>query len=133
MECKGYRFSPAEHLKGETRTSALFEKGKSFIEFPLRVVYRVEDAPSDAKVKVLFSAPKRYRRHAVDRNLLKRRMREAYRLNKHILTDAQDFPHDKALHVAFIWTSDTEQPTTLIMQKMQTLLKRICEKRQQKH
>ena len=54
-------------------------------------------------------------------------------MNKHILTDAQDIPHDKALHVAFIWTSDTEQPTSLIMQKMQTLLRRIGEKQQQMH
>ena len=81
----------------------------------------------------MVSVSKRKFKHAVDRNRAKRQMREAYRLSKHILTDAQDIPHDKALHVAFIWTSDTEQPTSLIMQKMQTLLRRIGEKQQQRY
>ena len=128
MECKGYRFSPAEHLKGETRTSALFEKGKSFIEFPLRVEYRVEDAPSDAKVKVLFSAPKRYRRYAVDRNLMKRRMREAYRLNKKVLYDSVPYTWGKTLCVAFRYVSDSNIDYSVVDSKMRKALSKLSER-----
>ena len=128
MECKGYRFSPAEHLKGETRTSALFEKGKSFIELPLSVVCLVEEPPPDAKVKVLFSAPKRYRRHAVDRNLIKRRIREAYRLNKKVLYDSVPYTWGKTLCVAFRYVSDSNIDYSVVDSKMRKALSKLSER-----
>ena len=128
MECKGYRFSPEEHLKGETRTSALFEKGNSFIEFPFRVVYNMEDGRTDAPVKLLFSAPKRYRRHAVDRNLMKRRMREAYRLNKKALYDHIPDAWDKTLCVAFRYVADSNIDYRTVEHKMKKALNKLSER-----
>ena len=130
-----YGFPKREHLVLKRDIDALFTAGgHSLAAYPVRAIWRLAPSAGDgARVKVMVSVSKRKFKHAVDRNRAKRQMREAYRLSKHILTDAQDIPHDKALHVAFIWTSDTEQPTSLIMQKMQTLLRRIGEKQQQRY
>ena len=130
-----YGFPKAEHITLKRDIEAIFAAGThSTAAFPLRAVWHSTEWDGHSpRVKVMVSVSKRKFKHAVDRNRAKRQMREAYRLNKHILTDAQDIPHDKALHVAFIWTSDTEQPTSLIMQKTQTLLRRNSEKQQQRH
>lgn len=72
----------AERLCSITEIDALFAQGKSLFEFPLKIIYRVSDQPDDVPVKVVFAVPKKRFKHAVDRNLIKRRMREAYRLNK---------------------------------------------------
>ena len=130
-----YGFPKAEHITLKRDIEAIFAAGThSTAAFPLRAVWHSTEWDGHSpRVKVMVSVSKRKFKHAVDRNRAKRQMREAYRLSKHILTDAQDIPHDKALHVAFIWTSDTEQPTSLIMQKLQRLLRRIGEKQQQRY
>ncbi|MDR3218405.1 MAG: ribonuclease P protein component [Dysgonamonadaceae bacterium] len=80
-------------LKKEERISAqkeidlLFEKGASFVSFPLRVVYLVEKPLSGASVAILVSVPKRKFKRAVKRNRIKRLVKEAYRRNKHPLVN----------------------------------------------
>lgn len=79
------------HLCGETTIAQLYREGHAFLVFPLRVVYRVDkSADNEARpaVKVLFSAPKKRFKHAVDRNRCKRLMRESYRLKQNILLEA---------------------------------------------
>ncbi|MFB2117660.1 ribonuclease P protein component [Parapedobacter sp. 2B3] len=73
-------FSKEERLCSKRLIDDLFHKGSSFFIYPYRVVFmQVEGAPT---VQVLLSASKRRFRHAVHRNLLKRRMRESYRQQK---------------------------------------------------
>jgi ribonuclease P protein component len=78
-------FSKAERLCSKKAIAELFEKGSSFFCFPLQVVWL--ESPSDIPfpAQVSFSVTKKDFRHAVTRNLIKRRMKEAYRKNKQVL------------------------------------------------
>ncbi len=79
-------FPKAEKLCGQLRIASLYKEGKRFVVYPLRVTFRrMENAPQPPKV--LVWAPKSLFKHAVDRNLLRRRMREAYRLQAQPLRD----------------------------------------------
>ena len=79
-----FTFSKDEKLKSKKAFEKLFSEGKSFSQYPLRIVYREVKAEHH---KIAISVPKKNFKHAVDRNLYKRRIREAYRLNKSILLD----------------------------------------------
>jgi ribonuclease P protein component len=73
-----------ERLKSAKAIGQLFKGGNSYVAYPLRVVWmpQTEPLPDASAVQVMFAAPKRSFKTAVLRNLLKRRMREAYRLHK---------------------------------------------------
>lgn len=67
---------------------ALFEQGCSFSVKPVKCYYRVVallDEDRGEGVKLMVSAPKRYLKRAVHRNFMKRRLREAFRLNRELL------------------------------------------------
>ena len=79
-----------ERLCGRSATSELFKVNNGLFRYPFRCVWTLSDCGSESPlnsggVKVLFSVPKKRVRRANKRNLLKRRMRESYRLNKHEL------------------------------------------------
>ena len=79
-------FPKSERLCGQLRIAALYKSGKRFTAFPIRVTYaKIPD--SNDPPKVLIWAPKSLFKHAVDRNRLRRLMREAYRLNAQPLRD----------------------------------------------
>ena len=79
------KFTKAERLSSKKEITALFNEGKSFAISHIRVVYRFLPKQEERSNAILVSVPKKYFKHAVDRNLLKRRIREAYRLNKELL------------------------------------------------
>lgn len=80
-----HRFLPAERLKSRKVIAGLFQGGHAFLAYPLRVVWMYSETPGAAPVQVAVSVSKRTFKTAVQRNLLKRRIREAYRLQKHEL------------------------------------------------
>jgi ribonuclease P protein component len=79
---KIYTFTKEERLCNKKLIDELFRNGSSFLVYPFKVSWLVAAEPQLCPAQVLFSVPKKRYKHAVDRNLLKRRMREAYRLNK---------------------------------------------------
>ncbi|SFW29328.1 ribonuclease P protein component [Sinomicrobium oceani] len=81
------RFSKAEKLKSKKLIGKLFSEGKSVSRFPLRLVYVKTELPGATGVQVAVSVSKRRFRKAVDRNRIKRLLRETYRLNKQGVTD----------------------------------------------
>lgn len=85
-----YTFPKEEHLCSKRSIALLFSKGSSFNLYPLRFVYLTPQDMPPAQTQVLISVSKRYFKRATDRNRLKRQMREAYRLNKYLLTQNQE-------------------------------------------
>ena len=82
-----HTFHKEERLKSRKSIEALFRSGKTMGSPPFRVYYRlVDDLPYPARMTV--AVPKRMMKHAVDRNLVKRRTREAYRQHKEQLYEA---------------------------------------------
>ena len=87
---------------------ALFQSGnsKSVVAFPLRVVYLyTERAEGEEPAQVLVSVSKRHFKHAVDRNRVKRQIREAYRRQKAELATAAA-EANLSYNIAFIYMSD---------------------------
>ena len=80
-------FNKAERLCSKKEIEALFENGKSFYSFPFAVVWAFANSDIPYPAQVAFSVSKKGFRLAVTRNLIKRRMREAWRKNKFLLYD----------------------------------------------
>lgn len=79
-----YSFNKSEKLCHDVDIEALWKEGRRFTVYPFRIVCR-ERNEENYGIKVLIIARKKQFRHAVDRNRWKRVVREAYRLQKHIL------------------------------------------------
>jgi len=82
-----HKFRKSERLTSQKEIQTLFSDGRSFHSFPFRVIWRVSDNPGKQAARVVISVPKRKFKRAVDRNLIRRRIREAYRMHKSILYD----------------------------------------------
>ena len=80
-----FSFGKDEKLCSQKLIGELFLSGNTFLCYPLKVVWKVELLETPHPAQVVFSVPKRLFKHAHDRNLLKRQMRETYRVNKHEL------------------------------------------------
>lgn len=83
------KLNKTESLKSKKAISLLFSKGKKEKKYPLKLILLPKekvDFDTDNITQIVFSVPKRSHKKAVTRNLIKRRMREAYRLNKNLLS-----------------------------------------------
>ncbi len=100
MGLSKYSFSKQEKLTGKKKIEGLFKRGSSFYlgDFQIRHTPSNENGPHE----ILISVPKRNFKRAVDRNLLKRRIREAYRLNKELLPAGNNSTN---LYIGFVYLS----------------------------
>ena len=120
-------FRKQERIVSTKLIETLFEKGSSHsvAAFPLRAVYvEIERQAGCAQVQVLISIPKKRFKHAVDRNRVKRQVREAYRHHKEIL--GGKVAEDQQLLIAFIWLSDKHYHTSEVEKRVVGLLERIA-------
>jgi len=81
-----FTFKKEERLKSQKLIGQLFQEGHSFSSFPLRLVWIKTEIPAEKfPVQMALTVPKRAFAKAAHRNVLRRRIREAYRLHKHLL------------------------------------------------
>lgn len=116
-----YTFPKSERLHSKKLIQELFDKGSSFYLYPFKVIYLPEADTEDNQV--LISVSKRKFKNAVTRNLIKRKVKEAYRLNKNLLTtESETFP--KAL-IGYIYTANDILPYETIEAKLKKSLARL--------
>ena len=119
-------FPLKEHLKSKSVIEQLYAKGASVTVFPLRAVF-IEQAQEQQEpvAAILINVAKKRFRHAVDRNLVKRRIREAYRLNRHPALDEMN-GSDCRVDVAFIYVADRLMEYAAVERAMRRLLTAIA-------
>ena len=101
----------------------LFEHGKTGLNHPIKFVYIEGGNVGEYPASVAFSVSKKKFRKAVDRNLLKRRMREAYRLNKSLFYTKLK---DKTVKVMFIYVADQILSYSIIEKAVKQVLNRLA-------
>lgn len=113
-----------ERLRSLTAIRRLFVEGESGFVYPFRYMFR-RDSEEQGGAEVLFSVPKKYHKRANKRNLLKRRSREAYRLNK---SELQRVLAERgvALDLAIVYSTKDILSYKTIEYAVQRILGQIC-------
>lgn len=127
-----------EKLRHKSLIDPLFKEGRTLYDFPLRLTwcavssemmetsFRNAVPENIGPIQILVTVPKKKRRHAVDRVLMRRRIREAYRLNRLPLKRfVTDNPYIRSLEIAIIYLSDKNVPYSIVEIKLKNLLRRV--------
>jgi ribonuclease P protein component len=117
------RLHKSERLSSHKQIQALFTEGKSFAIPPFAIRYRKLTTTELNSHQVLVSVSKKNFKQAVDRNRIKRQIHEAYRLNKHLLTDLSD-----KYAIAYIYTFKKKIPYKDLENKLIESLYRLQSK-----
>lgn len=114
-----FTFPKSERLTGKKNIEELFNHGSSFYIHPIVLKYQLDE--NNLHHRVLFAVSKKSIKKAVERNLIKRRLKEAYRLNKYSLSAR----NNSFYNLAFIYTDLNILPYQEIENKLYELLKRL--------
>ena len=129
-EQKTFTLPKQERLCSRTLIEQLFlGHSQHKKEWPVRVVYQVvkRKDEDDAQTEVLMSVSKRYFKRAVKRNLVKRQLRESYRLHKSILTDVLALHPNTKILIAFIWLSGQTNDSAKVEKAVKAALEKIVD------
>lgn len=118
------QLSKADKLCSRTKINQLFHKGQAFVAYPLRIVYHIHDKNYETESHQFFiNVPKKRFKRAVKRVWLRRRIREAYRLNKAILPASKNIAAD----IAFLYIGSEKKEFSVIEHRMKEALERLAE------
>ena len=119
-----FHFPKNQKLCNEKAIERLFENGKSLTEKPFRIIYNIDNNNEDVFLKALIVVPKKRVRLASDRNVIKRRVKEAYRLQKSELEKYLK-SNNHQLILAIIYQKHEILDYKLIEVKIKLLLSRL--------
>lgn len=123
MSLSDRSLSRTERLRSLGAVRRLFGEGESGFVFPFRYVWFAE-ADTQPTIEVLFSVPKKFHKRANKRNLLRRRTKEAYRLQKLLLAEIGSVNLD----VALIYSSKEVLPYKTIARAVRKILETLAER-----
>ena len=113
-----YSLPKSERLHAEKSIKELFEKGSSFFLYPFKIVFWVGEGLEDTANQVLFSVSKKKIKKATGRNYIKRRLKEAYRLNKALLPPT-------GLLLGFVFVGEAKMSFGELEPKMKLVLQKL--------
>ena len=122
-----YTFKKEERLCNKRLIDKLFHNGSSFLCYPFKASWLYNTEPQPYPAQILFSVSKKRYKHAVDRNLIKRCMRESYRLHKQ--QNLYNLLHaaDKTILLSVGYIGKEIAPYSVIEKKMLKLLEQLAE------
>ena len=124
----GFTLGKEERLRSNLSIQELLKQGKSVYSFPLKIYWDFSpDIHQKYPARVAVIVPKRKFRRAVDRNLMKRRLREAYRLNKSILYESLEERNQK-IQLIILLLSDEFIPFSQLEKRTQEILLQLTKK-----
>lgn len=130
-----HTFHKNERLKSRKDIGRIFQEGQSFLVYPLKIswVERTQSTTPDFPVQFTQSVPKRRFNKASQRNRIRRRIREAYRLNKYKINQALDFEEAPQLALMVIYVGKEELPFEVIQKAthkwIKIFLRKILDKK----
>ena len=123
----------AERLSSKKVIERLFEKGsastRTFYLFPFRVIYLSDEEHPAELPAILITVSRRNFKKAVDRNLIRRRTREAYRKNKPLLFGSTEQPKSPPAYIAFLYTAREKISFEEIEKSVKLALSKVGSKR----
>ncbi len=114
-----FSFPKSEKLKSKKTIELLFEEGKTVSKFPIKLFYILTIKSEIPQAG--FAVPKKKINQAVDRNRIKRQLREAYRLQKHLLKNKNGLK----FALLFLYICKDKLPYASIETAMKSLLKKL--------
>jgi ribonuclease P protein component len=123
MAAKTFTYSGPEKLKSRKLLNQVFAEGKSLHAFPLKITYTLKEIDTLSAAQIGVGVSSRYFKKAVDRNRVKRLLRESYRLQKFSLLEL--LPEKKQVSVFILFVGKDISETSLIPEKMQQILQKL--------
>ena len=119
-----FKFPKKQKLCSETVIKEMFSNGKSFTTSALRLVWKEDNNKDEVAVKSIIVVPKKKIRLAVKRNIIRRRMKEAYRLHK---IELENMLKNKELHlsIAIIYQKENILPYKTMEEEIKLILERL--------
>ena len=126
-----YTYQKKDKLKSRKQTQHLFSKGSAVSAFPIKLLFTIQDDvpvySPEGLLQAGVGAPSRIFRKAVQRNKVKRLLREGYRLEKPLFV-AQQLFQNKRLNLFFLYVDATVLTQKEIQEKIKIVLKKLSDK-----